>query len=162
LKNKPAGLSICVAVILIMVTVLTGCRSSTDSFITKEANPNIDVLGIMLDMPESKVHESAGPKGEKAMCVYGYEYEYADKLINIGFKPDKGTVRRITTKNPDTSIYGIMPGADLVNAYTQVEANGFKKNDSSNYKFYKNNIIITIISMKDTLADGITIEINPD
>jgi hypothetical protein len=112
----------------------------------KEVNPNIDVLGIKLNMPESKVHEFAGPKGEKAMCVYGYEYEYEDKLINIGFKSDKGTVRRITTKNPDTSIYGIMPGADLINAYTQVEANGFKKNDSSNYKSYKNNIIITIIS----------------
>jgi len=148
--------------ILIMVTFLTGCRSSTDSFITEEVNPNIDVLGIKLDMPESKVHESAGSKGEKAMCVYGYEYEYADKHINIGFKSDKGTVRRITTKNPDTSIYGIMPGTDLLNAYNQIEANGFTKNNNSNYKFYKNNIIITIISMKDTLADGINIEMDPD
>lgn len=145
-----------------MATVLAGCGSSTDSFIVKEVNPSIDVFGIKLNMPESKVHESAGSKGEKAMCIYGYEYDYADKLINIGFKSDKGTVRRITTKNPDTSIYGIKPGTELANANAQISATGFVKDDSSNYKFHKDNIIITIISMKDTYADGITIEINPD
>lgn len=162
LKNNPARLSVWAAIILIMTIYLVGCGSSVDSFIVKEVNPNIDVLGIKLNMPEAKAHESAGSKGEKAMCVNGYEYEYADKLINIGFKSDQGTVRRITTKNPNTSIYGIKPGTELVNAYAQIDANGFIKDASSNYKFHKDNIILAIISMKDTYADGITIEINPD
>ena len=145
-----------------MAIGLAGCGSSASSFIEKEANPNINVLGIKLDMAEAKVHELTGVQGEKAMCIYGYEYEYADKLINVGFKSDKGTVRRVTTKNPDTSIYGIKPGTELAEAYSKINANGFTRDDISKYKFYKDNIIFSIISMKGTNADGISIEIKPD
>ncbi len=162
MKNKTIRLSVWAVLALIMATCLAGCGSSASSFIEKEVNPNINVLGIKLDMAEAKVHESAGSQGEKAMCIYGYEYAYADKLINIGFKSDKGTVRRVTTKNADTTIYGIKPGTELPEAYAKINANGFTGDDSSKYRFYKNNIILSIISMKGTNADGITIEIKPD
>lgn len=162
MKNRKILLFVWAALILIMVAGLAGCGSSASSFIDKEVNPNINVLGIKLNMAESKVHESAGSQGEKAMCIYGYEYEYADKLINIGFKSDKGIVRRITTKNPDTTIYGIKPGTELAEAYAKIDANGFTKDDISKYRFYKDTIILSIISMKGTNADGVTIEIKPD
>jgi hypothetical protein len=149
------------AVILITAIVLSGCESSS-SFIDKEINPNINVLGIKLNMPETKVHELAGSKGEKAMCINGYEYTYADKLINIGFDIDQGKVRRVTTKNPETFIFGIKPGTDLASAYAQVNNNSFSKDKASEFKFHKENIMLTIISMKGTMADGVTIEINPN
>ncbi len=162
MKNKLTLLFKWAALVLIMATVVTGCGSSTSPIIEKEVNPNINVLGIKLGMAEAKVHESAGSQGEKAMCIYGYEYEYADKLINVGFQSDKGTVRRVTTKNPNTSIYGIKPGIELAEAYARITANGFTRDDISKYKFYKDNIIFSIISMKGTNADGISIEIKPD
>lgn len=160
-KNRTSDLIILVAIILITV-VLAGCGVSAEAFIEKEVNSKIDVLGVKLDMAESKVHESIGAKGEKAMCIYGYEYGYEDKLINIGFNSETGRVRRITTKNPETSIYGIKPGTELEQANKTIDLNGFKKDDSSKYRFYKENIILSIISMKGTHANGITIEINPD
>ena len=51
-------------------------------------------------MDESDVHEAIPTKGEKAMCIYGYEYEYAESLVNIGFNSETEKVRRVTTKNP--------------------------------------------------------------
>lgn len=150
------------AVIMLVVVVLAGCGNSSDSFIKKEVNTQINVFEVKLDMVESKVHESVGSKGEKAMCVYGYEYGYEDKLINIGFNSETGRVRRVTTKNPETSIYGIKPGTELEQANKTIELNGFKKDDGSKYRFYKENTVLYIISMKATHADGITIEINPD
>ena len=162
MKNNQTGLTIWMTIILVMVTVMADCGSSNSSFINKEINPNIDVFGIKLNVPESEVHKLAGSKSEKSMCINGYEYDYTDKLINMGFDIDRGKVRRVTTKNPSTSIFGITPGMDLTGAYAHVKDSGFIKDSSSEFKFNKKNIILTIISMKGVKADGITIEINPD
>jgi len=69
-----------------MNVLLAGCGALSEAYLEKEVNPKIDVLGVKLNMAESNVHESIGSKGEKAMCIYGYEYGYSDKLVNIGFR----------------------------------------------------------------------------
>lgn len=143
-----------------MLLILAGCANSSDSFIKNEVNPQIDVLGVKLLMDEKSALETVGSEGEKAMCVYGYEYDYSDKLINVGFNSDTKLVRRVCSKNPETSIYGIKPGMELSQAYEIISSNGFKKD--SKYNFQKEKVILSIISMKGTNADGITIEINPD
>ncbi|WP_161821969.1 hypothetical protein [Sporotomaculum syntrophicum] len=144
-----------------MIIALAGC-GNTNSLINNEINPNIDVLGIKLNMPEAQVHELAASQGKKDMCINGYEYNYADKLINIGFDANQGKVRRITTKNPDTSIFGIKPGVDLATANAQLEKYSFSKEQASEFKFHKENVMLTIISMHGTLADGVTIELITD
>jgi len=145
-----------------MVLTVSGCNGSSNSFIDKEVNPQIDVFGVKLMMDEAKVNDLLGTNGEKAMCVYGYEYDYADKEINIGYNAESSQVRRITSKNPETSIYGVKPGAKLAEAKKVLSANGFKKSANSKYKFSKENVNFSIISMKGTKADGLTIEISPD
>lgn len=160
LKNKPGPRYITAALIMMMLLTLAGCSNSNDSFIEKEVNPNIDVFAVKMLMDEKSVHEAIGAEGEKAMCVYGYEYDYSDKLINIGFNSDAKLVRRVSSKNPETSIYGIKPGMELTKAYKIITSNGFKKD--SKYKFSKDNVILSITSMKGTNADGIAIEIDPD
>lgn len=162
LKNKTARLSLLAALMLMFTAVFTGCAGSSDSLIEKEVNPQIDVYGVKIYMDEQKVHESVGSQGERAMCVYGYEYEYADKDINIGFNAETKQVRRVGTKNPETSIYGIKPGVDLETAYKALETNGFAKDEDSKYVFRKENVIFTITSMKGTNADGLTIELDPN
>ncbi|MBB6444143.1 hypothetical protein [Bacillus benzoevorans] len=96
------------------------------------------------------------------MCMYGYEYEYGQSHVNIGFNSETTMVRKVTKKNPDTSIYGIVPGTELKEVYKIIDSHGFSKSESSKYVFYKENIRLTLISMKGTLADGVTIEINPE
>ena len=161
-KNKIANRTILTVSLLLMLFVLSGCADSSSSFIKNDVNPQINVFGVQLLMDEQKVHESVGSKGEKAMCVYGYEYAYADKNINIGFNSQTQQVRRVTTRNPDTAIYGIKPGAELSQAYEIIAAEGFTKDADSKYSFHKENIILSIISMHGTHADGLNIEINPD
>lgn len=145
-----------------MVLAVSGCAQSSDSFIDQEVNPKIDVFGVKMMMDEVKVKELLGSDGEKAMCVYGYEYDYLDSDINIGYNSQSNQVRRITSKNPETAIYGIKPGIELEQAYKLLLANGFKKSTDSKYKFSKNNVDFTIVSMQGKKADGITIEINPE
>jgi len=162
LKNSRIR-SVASTILLFLIALsVSACSGSSASFITKEVNPQIDVFGVQLMMDEAKVKGLLGDQGEKAMCVYGYEYEYADKDINIGYNSKSNQVRRITSKNPETSIFGIKPGTKLAEAYQVLAANGFIESADSKYKYSKENIIISIISMKSTNADGITIEIEPE
>jgi len=85
-------------------------------------------------MDEKVVQEKLGP-GEKAMCLYGYEYDYTDKDINVGFDAKTKQVRRITTKNPETSICGIKPETALSDADKTIASQGFKESDDSKYVF---------------------------
>lgn len=148
-------------VLIILGTVLTGCENSNDAFI-KEVNSNINVLGVKLNMKEDQVKTLVGAQVTKEPCVSGYEFNYEDKFVNIGFKNEEGTVRRITTKNADTSIYGIKPGTTLEDAFAKVKEAGFANDSNSKYKFHKNNIILTVLSMKETNADGVTLELDPE
>lgn len=157
LKNKLLLLSLS----LIIILSLTSCRNKNSKFIDEEVNPQINAFSVKLNMEESKVLDILGSKGEKANCVYGYEYEYTDKKINVGFDSNSNMVRRVTIKNPDNSIYGINAGVMLEDAYNIIEQNGFEKTENK-YKFIKENIILSIISMKGTNADGVIIEINPN
>lgn len=148
--------------ILILLTGLAGCGNNSEAFITEEVNPQIKVFDVQLNMAEPDVHEAIPTKGEEAMCIYGYEYEYEDSLVNIGFDGETNKVRRVTTKNPATSIYGIVPGATLAEANQILDSHGFSKSEDSKYMFYKENIRLTLISMKSSHADGVIVEINPE
>lgn len=159
LKNKKIFTLILVIFILASIT---SCSNEESAFIKKEVNSQINVFGVQIYMDEPKVHEAVGSKGEKAMCIYGYEYVYADELVNIGFNSDTEKVRRVTTKNPDTSIYGVVPGIKLEEAFKILNSQGFEKSDSSEVMLYKENIRITLVSMKNTHADGVILEINPE
>lgn len=142
-------------------SVFTGCGNSNDTFI-KEVNSNINVLDVKINMKENQVKNLVGSKVTKDPCVSGYEFNYEEKLINIGFKNEEGTVRRVTTKNPDTSVYGIKPGTTLEDAFAKVKDSGFTNDSNSKYKFHKNNVILTVLSMKETNADGVSIELDPE
>lgn len=146
---------------LATVLATAGCSALGNSFVEKEVNPKVDVMGVKLYMEEEEVEKAVGVKGEKAMCINGYEYGYIEENLNIGFNIDTDEVRRITTKNPETSIYGMHPGISLEKAYEIIESEGFEKYQDDKYKFVKEDIILSIISMKGSLADGISIEIKP-
>lgn len=161
LKNKNGYKYFLLTALLVLTFAISGCTSSS-TFIEKDVNPEIDVSGVQLLMDEQKVHEAIGSQGEKAMCVYGYEYTYADKNINIGFNSETQQVRRVTTKNPGTSVFDIKPGMELSETYKMLKENGFTQEAESKYRFHKENVIFSIISMHGTHADGLSIEIDPD
>jgi predicted small secreted protein len=151
-----------ISVLLLASLIFTGCGNSASAFIKDKINPNIDVLGIQLGMTEEEVFKLAGSDGEKALCTQGYEYSYSEKKLNIGFNSETKTVRRVTTKNPDTDLFGIKPGMTVGEAFAKIDGIGLTKDSVSNYKFHKENVTLTILSMNDTLADGVSIEIDPE
>ena len=151
-----------ISVMLLSAAVMSGCGNQVSSLIKDEINPKIEVMGIGLGMTEEEVFKLAGSDGERALCTQGYEYSYSDKKLNIGFDSKPKTVRRVTTKNPDTSVFGIKPGMAIDEAFSKIDGSGFSKDADSNYKFHKENITLTVLSMDGTLADGVTIEIDPE
>jgi hypothetical protein len=64
LKNKTIRLSVWATLILILATCLAGCGSSTYSLYRKGSKPQHNVLGIKLNMAETKVHDSVGSQEE--------------------------------------------------------------------------------------------------
>lgn len=157
-RNKALGLPK-IAVIGLLV-LLTGCAAQPS--IDPQVNSKIDVLGIQLNMSEAQLDQLASPKPEKAMCIYGYEYNYTDRKINIGFSARTNKIRRISTKNSDHSILGIVPGISLDDAFRQIGDLGYVNDGTSKYRFIKDNLILSIISMNGVLADGVIIEIKPE
>ncbi len=128
-------------------------------YINKNINPNIEASGIKLSIPQSQVVKVLGYEGEKAMCVYGYEYTYEDLGLNIGFRADNERVRRITITNNKDQIYGLKIGMTVEEAKVIIDRNGFIKDEKSNFKFNKANTTIIIKSLEGDMVDGITIEI---
>ncbi|MRR54355.1 MAG: hypothetical protein EG822_07580 [Deltaproteobacteria bacterium] len=68
----------------------------------------IDVFGVQLDSTVDH-QEINGVKAVEEPCLRGYErsFDALDILIGYGFD---GKVRKITTRNPVTSMFGIKPG----------------------------------------------------
>ncbi len=143
-----------------LVVLLSGCASAPS--VDPKVNEQINVLGIQLNMTESQLDQLVSPKVDKAMCIFGYEYDYTDRKINIGFGAKTNKIRRISTKNRDHSILGIVPGIILEDAFAKVASLGYTNDGTSKYRFTSGNLILSIISMDGTLADGVIIEIKPD
>lgn len=159
LKNR-ISLVLVLFIALISTYAMSGCNAQS-KFVKDEVNPAIEVMDVKLYMDEKEVHEKLKSPGEKAMCINGYEYEYSAQKVNVGFDSNTNKVRRITTKNPETSIYEIAPESSLDEAYKILKHKGFAKVGSSLYKYKKENVTFTIISMKNEIVDGVTIEIDP-
>lgn len=157
-RNKTVRLPKIAAIGLLVL--LTGCAAQPA--IDPQVNSKIDVLGVQLNMSEAQLDQLVSPKPEKAMCIYGYEYNYTDRRINIGFSAKTNKIRRISTKNSDHSILGLVPGISLDDAFRQVAELGYVNDGTSKYRFINDNLILSIISMNGTLADGVTLEIKPD
>lgn len=159
LKNKKI---IALSLILILAsTIFYFSQPYLDKnyYIKTKINTQIDALGIKLLMPEKQVAELIGYKGKYAMCISGYEYDYNNSGLNVGFNINTDKVRRITITNDKNSIYGIHKGMTLKQARAILIGNQFAVEKDSTSNFTKENLRITVISMKGTNVDGITVEI---
>ena len=141
--------------------ITTGC-SATEKTYASEANPSIAVEDLKLLMTEDEVFEILGTDGEHAPCVYGYEYNYDEKGINVGFRNGKSTLRRITFRKGQGSIYGIALGDTIESAKDKLKKAGLQSDDTSDFTFYVEDIYVSLLSKEGTDVDGITIEIIND
>jgi hypothetical protein len=128
---------------VLLLLLLTGCmgnvaRSGIDP-------GRLDVFGVA--MYSSVDHkEIRGVKGTDEPCLRGYERSFDPLDIVIGYGRD-GKVRKIVTRNPQTSMFGVHPGDTVASARGMIRNAGFAETGEPN-RFRKGDLVLTI------LADG--------
>ena len=68
----------------------------------------VDVFGIQL-FSDRDYKEINGVKADEEPCLRGYERTFDALDLTIGYGFDK-KIRKITTRNPGTILFGINPG----------------------------------------------------
>ena len=106
-----------------LIAFLAGCAGAGLS--VKAANDGLFVFGAQLGVagiPDGL----AGVLSEETPCLKGRDFSYDAREVLIGYGHD-GKIRKVTTRNPGTSVYGIRPGDEFATAEPKVLAAGFRE-----------------------------------
>lgn len=140
--------------IILMPLLLAGCmgnvaKSSLD-------RGQVNVFGVALYDP-TDYREIKGVRGVDEPCLRGYERSFDSLDIVIGYGKD-GKVRKITSRNPQNSLFGIHPGDTVVSALDKISAAGFIQNGTP-YRFKKEGLLLTLLVDEVGKLFGMTLEI---
>ncbi len=139
--------------IALVVMAAAGCAKK-DPY--EAVNENIKVDGVLLGQVEKGLPEYL-TGGEKENCVYGYELKSVDPEVTIGISGERGTLRKIITAVPEHSIYGVSPGQELSEAEKSLLDAGLKL--ESGHKYLIENVRVELLSMENTKADRVSVEV---
>ena len=112
----------CLAAVM-SIALLAGCAGAGPS--AKAANDGLLVF-------DAKLGEAGVPDGltgvpsEETPCLNGRDFSYETRDVLIGYGHD-GRIRKVVTRNPGTSIYGIRPRDEFAAAEAKVLAAGFRE-----------------------------------
>lgn len=138
---------------------LSGCGSSANY---DEVNSHINAHDIELGQGPDTVFDHLGEKPEQEMCLYGYEYTFEDAGLNIGFRLDNDTVRRVTIRNVEDTIYGIHVGDALEDVPDVMEKHGYEKDDNLANRYVHEDLYFTAVSKDGLIIDQLIIEVIDD
>lgn len=100
--------------------VLLGCAAGPD---LRAANDGLLVFGARLGAAGVPVG-LAGMPAEESPCLNGRDFAYEEQGLLIGYTHG-GRLRKVVTRNPETSIYGIHPGDALEDALPKALGAGY-------------------------------------
>lgn len=151
-------LKLLLAALLILV-LAAGCSSTPDY---SETNKHIDAQGIELGLDVNKVFEILDDQPEEEMCVYGYEFFFQNAGLNIGFRLDNDTVRRVTVRNTNDSIYDIHVGDTLETVSDTIKNSGYSEDESTAGRYVNGDLYFTAVSKDGSTIDQLIIEVIND
>lgn len=146
-------------IIAIFFLSLIGCGASPNY---DEINSHIQAHDIELGQDPDTVFDLLGETPEQEMCVYGYEYTFVKTGLNIGFRLDNDTVRRVTIRNSDDRIYGIQVGDALEDVAEVMENHGYEKDESLANRYVHKDLYLTAVSKDGLSIDQLIIEVIDD
>ena len=132
---------------------LPGCSNSKPG--SDEINKQIDVFGIHLFSEEmfQKIKEVTAVEEP---CIKGYEKIYDQLDVSIGYSKS-GYIRKITTLNKDTAMFGIKPGEAFPTGKDMILKAGFIQGDTD-YHYKKDWCSFTLLVDKNNIF-GMRIEV---
>jgi len=143
------------AVILFLAICLTGCLATK---VKSELSNQIQVFGIQM-YANTDYREINGVKGVEEPCLRGYErvFDQLDIIIGYGFNRK---IRKITTLNRETSLFGIIPGIPANAARHLARQAGFSEVSPDRYRY--DDMSLFLIINDNGNVTGITLEESVD
>lgn len=114
-----------ILIALLVLLFLAGCMSKNIE--RDEMVGQIDVFGVEL-FSDVDYREINGVKATEEPCLRGYERSFDALDIIIGYGFDK-KIRKITTRNVSTSLFGIKLGMAFEEGKKKILQAGFKEYD---------------------------------
>lgn len=134
---------------------LAGClgtHSGKDTF-----RGQVNVFGIAL-YSSIDYQEIEGVRATDEPCLKGYERSFEPLEITIGYGFDK-KIRKITTRNLKTNLFGITPGMSVEEGRVLTQQAGLT-DILSPFKFKGETITLTLLVDAHGKVFGITVEVN--
>lgn len=146
-------ISCCVILLQLLIAGCVGGGSSSPI-----PPGQIDLFGVALHSSVD-YREIMGVRGNDEPCLRGFERTFEPLEIVLGYGRD-GRIRKITTRNPQTSIFGVHPGEAVDSALIKVRGAGFVETDSP-YRFRRGDLGLALLVDGNGRAFGLTLEVSP-
>lgn len=137
--------------ILSLTLCLAGCLAHQ---VRDDVSHQIMVFGVEM-YSGMDYREIGGVASTEEPCLKGYErsFDALDLIIGYGFDRK---IRRISTRNPATSMFGIHPGIPLEEGHRL--ARKAKLREVSPISYRSNGITLTLLADGEGMVFGVTVE----
>lgn len=142
-----------ILIILLVPLLLTGC--SGKNIMHDKLTGQINVFGVELfsDVDYSEIN---GVVATEEPCLRGYDRSFDALDITIGYGFDK-KIRKITTRNSSTSLFGIKPGMAFEEGKKMILQAGFNEY-APPFTFRSNGYSLTFLVDGNNKIFGLTLE----
>ena len=135
----------------LLLGILAGCAGVRN----REPTPELDVFGV--ELGSTADHRSIrGVVVVEEPCLRGYERFFEALDFSVGYDPS-GRVRKVTTRNPATRVWGIRPGDSLSAAREMATRAGFTEKGAP-HRFEKDGRRLTLLADESGRVFGLTLE----
>lgn len=131
-----------------------GCASAPPRL--DETNGGIRVFGAALAAPGDPPELRGAPATEEP-CLKGYDRTFDAAAVSIGYDR-RGRIRRISSRNPDTTVFGIRPGDDVGASRAKALAAGFRET-ASDHRLTSECCGLTLLVDEGGRVFGVTVEL---
>jgi len=138
--------------LLFLTLCLAGCLAH---HARSDVSSQIKVFGVEM-YSGVDYRQIGGIKATEEPCLKGYERSFDALDLAIGYSFD-GKIRRISTRNPATSLFGIYPGMSL--AEGQRLAREADLATLSPFRYRGKGITLTLLVDGEDRVFGITVEV---
>ncbi|MFH0977016.1 MAG: hypothetical protein V1874_14640 [Spirochaetota bacterium] len=146
-------LQISLSFILVFLAVCCAGKQIEDDKIKRQ----IDVFGVYLSSSVEYKEINGDPAVEESCsCSDGYDLNFDVLDITIGYTANK-KIRKITTYNPGTSMFGIRPGMSFSSSRQKILDAGFSESGRS-FMFTNGRYLVTFLVEKKDDIFGLIIE----
>jgi hypothetical protein len=136
---------------ILILLFMTGCMANQ---IRTDMSRQIHVFGIEL-YSVVDFREINGDVAIEEPCLMGYErsFEKLDVIIGYGFN---GRIRKITSRNHGTSMFGISPGTSVEEGNRLAQKAGLIQDTP--YRYHGNDVTLSLLVDGKGTVFGITAE----